>query len=178
MIGKARKILTYPNERLRQVSQPLNVDEIKTEETQQLIADMFTTMRIAEGLGLSAIQIGIPKQLIVLDFDWPYVVINPTITIRDQALYKFQEGCLSIPGVYERSENPRVIEVKCLDNNGEQITHTFYDLHAACMQHEYEHLHGMLFTDSKSSVKQMKYRRVITKTLRKYKKDPGKSMVY
>lgn len=178
MNGNPRKILVYPDQRLREVSKPVEVADLLAAETQQLIEDMFVTMHIAEGIGLSAIQIGVPKRILIVHIDEPWVLVNPKITVVDNTEYTFNEGCLSIPGVYEQSSKPKTIDVEYLDRNGNPKQDLFSNLHSACIQHEHEHLDGNLFTDSISSLKEQRYRRTIKKTLRSYKNDSHKNIVY
>ena len=141
-----KKILIEPNKILRQVSQP--VIEVN-KETQRLLDDMLETMYSANGIGLAAIQIGVPKNLIVIDLltkekkKDPMYFINPKIIKKSSKLSKYDEGCLSIPNLFAEVQRPSECEVKYLDYNGENKILKADGLLATCIQHEIDHLKGL-----------------------------------
>ena len=163
-----KNILIEPNKILRQVSQP--VIEVN-KETQRLLDDMLETMYSANGIGLAAIQIGVPKNLIVIDLltkekkKDPMYFINPKIIKKSSKLSKYEEGCLSIPNLYAEVQRPSECEVKYLDYNGENKILKADGLLATCIQHEIDHLKGILFIDYLSKLK----RNIILKKLSKQK---------
>ena len=142
-----KNILIEPNKILRQVSQP--VIEVN-KETQRLLDDMLETMYSANGIGLAAIQIGVPKNLIVIDLltkekkKDPMYFINPKIIKKSSKLSKYDEGCLSIPNLFAEVQRPSECEVKYLDYNGENKILKANGLLATCIQHEIDHLKGCL----------------------------------
>ena len=151
-----RDILILPDKRLRQVSEPVKkIDAgIRT-----LVEDMFETMYEAPGIGLAAIQVGEPKRVITMDLAKkddpkdPQVFINPEIlwTSEDKAIY--EEGCLSIPEYYSDVERPAQVKVKYLDLEGKARELEASGLLATCLQHEIDHLNGVLFIDHLSKLK-------------------------
>ncbi len=149
-------ILTEPNKFLRQISKP--VDKV-TKEVQQLMDDMLETMYSANGIGLAAIQIGIPKRIIVMDLSKdtekknPRYFINPIIKNKDPKKATYEEGCLSVPNQFAEIDRPSQCDVEYLDYNGkEQVLHAD-GLLATCIQHEIDHLDGILFIDYLSKLK-------------------------
>ena len=165
-----KNILTEPNKTLRQISLP--VDKVgKTE--QLLMNDMLETMYAANGIGLAAIQIGIPKRIIVMDIDKdpnnkkPMYFVNPVIKEKDIKKSIYEEGCLSVPDQFAEIERPSNCEVEYLDYNGEKKILKAEGLLATCIQHEMDHLEGVLFIDYLSKLK----RSIITKKLSKQKKE-------
>ncbi len=151
-------ILKEPDPILRQISKP--VDAV-TPELQKLMDDMLETMYAAPGIGLAAIQIGEPIRVIVMDISDlengeaknPLYFVNPEIIERSEAVKTYKEGCLSVPEIYDYVERPDVITVKFLDYHGqEQILHA-EDLLSVCIQHEMDHLEGVLFIDRLSKLK-------------------------
>ena len=163
-----KKILIEPNKILRQVSQPVN--EVN-KEIQKLLDDMLETMYSANGIGLAAIQIGIPKNLIVIDLltkekkKDPMYFINPKIIKKSAKLSKYEEGCLSIPNLFAEVKRPSECEVQYLDYKGEKKILKATGLLATCIQHEIDHLNGILFIDYLSKLK----RDIILKKLSKQK---------
>tara|TARA_Y100000992_G_scaffold299903_1_gene267483 strand:- start:96 stop:614 length:519 start_codon:yes stop_codon:yes gene_type:complete len=151
-----KTILTEPNKLLRQVSQPV---EKVDKEVQQLMDDMLETMYAANGIGLAAIQIGIPKRIIVMDISKdenkkePRYFINPVIKNKDTSKSTYEEGCLSVPNQFAEIDRPKKCEVDYLDYNGEKKTLYAEDLLATCIQHEMDHLEGILFIDYLSKLK-------------------------
>ena len=151
-----KTILTEPNNILRQVSKP--VDKVGKEE-QQLMDDMLETMYSANGIGLAAIQIGIPKRIIVMDLSKdeekknPRYFVNPIIKSKDLLKSTYEEGCLSVPNQFAEINRPRNCEVEYLDYNGEKKSLKAEGLLATCIQHEMDHLEGILFIDYLSKLK-------------------------
>ena len=145
-----RKILTEPNKTLRQVSLP--VDKVGKSE-QLLMDDMLETMYHAKGIGLAAIQIGVPKRIIVIDLSKeeekkdPRYFVNPVIKNKNSNLSKYLEGCLSIPDQFAEVDRPSTCEVEYLDYNGNKKLLRTDGLLATCIQHEMDHLEGILFID-------------------------------
>ncbi len=151
-----RPILILPDARLRVKSEPIaTVDDT----VRQLADDMLETMYDAPGIGLAAIQIGIPKRLLVLDISRedeprnPLVVINPEIVFASEERSVYQEGCLSIPEYYEDVERPARIGLRFLDRDGAEREIEADGLLATCLQHEIDHLNGVLFIDYLSKLK-------------------------
>ena len=151
-----RKILTEPNKTLRQVSLP--VDRVGKSE-QLLMDDMLETMYHAKGIGLAAIQIGVPKRIIVMDLSKeeekkdPRYFVNPVIKNKNSNLSKYLEGCLSIPDQFAEVDRPSTCEVEYLDYNGNKKLLRTDGLLATCIQHEMDHLEGILFIDYLSKLK-------------------------
>ena len=165
-----RTILTEPNKLLRQVSQPVkNVGK----EEQNLMDDMLETMYAANGIGLAAIQIGIPKRIIVMDISKddnkkePLYFVNPVIKNKDILKSTYEEGCLSVPNQFAEINRPKNCEVEYLDYNGEKKLLKAEGLLATCIQHEMDHLEGILFIDYLSKLKKS----MIIKKLSKNKID-------
>ena len=159
-------ILHYPDERLRKVAQPVaEVDDT----LRRLIDDMFDTMYDAPGIGLAATQVDHHIRLIVIDVsdnkDQPLVFINPEIMARD-GVEQMDEGCLSVPGIYERVERAEHIKVRALDRNGKPFELEADGLLAVCIQHEIDHLNGKLFVDYLSGLKQQRIRKKLEKQRR------------
>ena len=151
-----KKILTEPNKLLRQVSKP--VEKIGDEE-RVLMDDMLDTMYAAPGIGLAAIQIGVPKRVIVIDISKdkdkkePRYFVNPVINNQNNKKAKYEEGCLSVPDQFAEIERPSYCEVEYLDYNGKKQLLKADGLLATCIQHEMDHLEGILFIDYLSKLK-------------------------
>ena len=151
-----KAILTEPNKILRQVSMP--VERVGKEE-QNLMDDMIETMYKANGIGLAAIQIGVPKRIIVMDISKndekknPMYFVNPIIKNKNSDLSRYEEGCLSVPDQFAEIDRPRSCEVEYLDYNGEKKFLKTSGLLATCIQHEMDHLEGILFIDYLSKLK-------------------------
>jgi len=149
-------ILTEPNKLLRQKSK--NVDQVGDEE-KALMDDMLETMYDAPGIGLAAIQIGVPKRIIVMDIGRdenkkePRYFVNPIIKNKNEEKAKYEEGCLSVPDQFAEIERPNTCEVEYLDYNGEKQLLKADGLLATCIQHEMDHLEGILFIDYLSKLK-------------------------
>ncbi len=168
-----RTIITEPNKLLRQVSKPVN--KVGKDE-QELMNDMLETMYAADGIGLAAIQIGIPKRIIVMDIckeenkKEPRYFINPVIKNKDTLKVTYEEGCLSVPKHFAEVERPSKCEVEYLDYNGQKKLLKAEGLLATCIQHEMDHLEGILFIDYLSKLK----RSMIIKKLSKLKSSTAK----
>ena len=164
-----KEILTEPNKILRQVSKP--VDKV-TKDEQILMDDMLETMYHANGIGLAAIQIGVPKRIIVMDIAKkdekknPMYFVNPIIKNKNKDLSTYEEGCLSVPNQFAEVDRPATCEVEYLDYNGEKKILKAHGLLATCIQHEMDHLEGILFIDYLSKLKKS----MIIKKLSKQKK--------
>ena len=151
-----KTILTEPNPLLRQVSKP--VDQVGKQE-QQLMDDMLETMYSANGIGLAAIQIGIPKRIIVMDLSKdhnkkePRYFVNPIIKNKDNLKSTYEEGCLSVPNQFAEIDRPKKCDVEFLNYNGKKELLKAEGLLATCIQHEMDHLEGILFIDYLSKLK-------------------------
>lgn len=157
-------ILHFPDPRLRTLAKPV---EQVDDRVRQLIDDMFETMYEAPGVGLAATQVNVHEQIIVIDVseerDQPLVFINPKIEVLDETLFDYEEGCLSVPGFYEKITRPRHVRVTALDRNGESFTIEPEGLLAVCIQHECDHLNGKLFVDYLSNLKRQRIRAKLEK---------------
>jgi len=151
-----KTILTEPNKLLRQISKP--VDHVGVEE-KKIMDDMLDTMYAANGIGLAAIQIGIPKRIIVMDISKdekkkePRYFVNPVIKNKDTINATYEEGCLSVPNQFAEIDRPKECEVEYLDYDGKKKTLKAQGLLATCIQHEMDHLEGILFIDYLSKLK-------------------------
>ena len=166
-----KTILTEPNKILRQISNP--VDHVGEEE-QKLMDDMLETMYAAPGIGLAAIQIGIPKRIIIMDISRekenknPLNFINPEIVWKADEDIIYEEGCLSVPNQFAEINRPKECHVKYLDYFGQPQLLKAEGLLATCIQHEIDHLEGILFIDYLSKLKK-------TMIIKKLSKQKGKS---
>ena len=171
-----REILTEPNEILRKKS--LLVDQVDG-DIQKLMDDMLETMYLAPGIGLAAIQVGVPKRVIVLDIARkdepknPMYFINPEIVWKENEVSTYEEGCLSVPNQFAEINRPKGCQVKYLDYFGEPKLLKAEGLLATCIQHEIDHLEGILFIDYLSKLKKS----MIIKKLSKQKKDIDRIVV-
>jgi peptide deformylase len=151
-----REILVVPNPVLKQVSEA--VTEV-TDETRALMDDMLETMYAAPGIGLAAIQIGVPKRIIVMDLarpeeePQPRYFVNPEILWASDDTAPYEEGCLSVPEYYDEVERPARVKLRYLNYQGELIEEDADGLYAVCIQHEMDHLNGVLFIDHLSRLK-------------------------
>jgi peptide deformylase len=151
-----RTILTVPDPLLKRVSEPVAAVD---DELRALMDDMLETMYAAPGIGLAAIQIGVPKRIVVMDLaregepKAPRYFVNPEITWSSEELFSYEEGCLSVPEVYDAVERPARVRLTYLDYNGEKIEEEAEGLFAVCIQHEMDHLDGVLFIDHLSRLK-------------------------
>lgn len=158
------EILEYPDPRLRTVAEPVGVVD---EPIRQLAADLLETMYAAPGIGLAATQVNVHKRVLVVDIsedqNEPVVLINPEIKLAD-GIETHEEGCLSVPGVYEEVKRAERIEIQALNLEG-QVFHMEADgLLAVCIQHEMDHLEGKLFVDYLSELKRQRIRKKLTKS--------------
>ena len=171
-------IIETPDPLLRRISAPV---EDVNEEVRKLIRDMFDTMYAAPGIGLAAIQIGVPIRLLVIDLQesaeeggepmrQPRVFINPEILEASETLQVYSEGCLSVPDQYAEVERPDHIRARWLDENGVQHEQELDGLIGICLQHEMDHLEGILFIDHLSRLK----RDMVLKKLAKARKEQNK----
>src|SRR5687767_3512103 len=164
-------ILEYPDPRLRIRAEPVTKfdSELKT-----LVADLFETMYAAPGIGLAATQVNVHKRLLVIDISEKrnerLALINPEI-VNHSGMEETEEGCLSVPGIYEKVKRAERIRVRALDRDGKQIEFDADGLLAVCIQHEMDHLEGKLFVDYLSELKRTRIR----KKLEKERKDRGPS---
>jgi peptide deformylase len=151
-----RDIIILPDKRLRLMSLPAKAIDA---ELRRLVDDMFETMYEAPGIGLAAIQIGVPKRVVVMDLakkedpKEPLVFVNPQVLWRSEEKATYEEGCLSIPEFYEEVERPAKVRVKFLDIDGAEQELEASGLMATCLQHEIDHLDGVLFIDHISKLK-------------------------
>jgi len=172
-----REILTEPNKILREKS--LKVERAD-EDLQKLIDDMLETMYAAPGIGLAAIQVGVPKRVIVLDIGWrdkpeiindekqkerknPMCFVNPEIITKSKNSSKYEEGCLSVPGQFAEIERPDKCHIKYLDYYGQSKELVAEGMLATCIQHEMDHLEGILFIDYLSKLKKTMIIKKLTK---------------
>jgi len=151
-----REIIKLPDKRLRLVSEPVKRIDASL---RKLVEDMFETLYAAPGIGLAGIQVGVAKRVIIMDLSKkddtrkPEVFINPEITWASEEKSSYEEGCLSIPEYYEEVERPAVVKVKYLDLEGKSREVEAGGLLATCLQHEIDHLNGILFIDHISKLK-------------------------
>lgn len=160
-------ILVWPDPFLNKLSMPIN-KEFGTPALQNMIVDMFHTMRVNNGVGLAAPQIGISKRVIVMEVvpnELTYF-INPIIVESSADIYKWEEGCLSVPGYFETRERPNNIKVWSNHINGTLLTVRLQGLYAFALQHELDHLAGKVFVDDLSIFKKDRVKNKIKKTLR------------
>lgn len=165
-------IIIVPDPVLKQVAKP--VDHI-TAEIKQQAADMLETMYDAPGIGLAANQVGRLNRLFVMDTTYrkeaatrnPLVMINPEIVWKSEEISVMEEGCLSIPHQFAEVERPRSVRVQYIDLNGQKVEYLGEDLESHCIQHELDHLNGVLFIDYLSRIK----RTMILRKVEKLKKD-------
>jgi len=165
-----RDIIKIPDKRLRLVSEPVKrVDA----GVRKLVDDMFETMYKAPGIGLAAIQVGVAKRVVTMDLSkkeeepQPQVFINPEITWKSEEKATREEGCLSIPEYYEEVERPARVKVKYLDREGESREIEANGLLATCLQHEIDHINGVLFIDHISKLKRDRVIKKFTKAAKK-----------
>ena len=170
-----KTIITEPNEILRQISKP--VSSVGNQE-RKLMDDMLETMYAANGIGLAAIQIGVPKRIIVMDIfkdgkKNPMYFVNPKIKNKHKEKSTYEEGCLSVPNYFAEVDRPKYCEVEYLDYQGENKILKAEGLLATCIQHEMDHLEGVLFIDYLSKLKKT----MIVKKLSKRKSNTDRIIV-
>jgi len=174
-----REILIYPDDRLREVAKP--VEFPLTDEVKQIIQDMADTMYDAPGVGLAATQIGVGLRIAVTDTDWRSdevrhenggepvagrnlkVWINPEFTWRESGMASGEEGCLSVPEIYEYVDRPVAVRLRWNDMDGEIHEEDFEGFQSVALQHEFDHLDGVLFIDKLSRLKQSMIKKKLTK---------------
>ena len=162
-------ILTTPDPRLKMVSEPV---EAVTDETRKLMDDMLETMYDAPGIGLAAIQVGVAKNIIVMDISEsgappaPRYFVNPEILESAQEQKPYEEGCLSVPEYFNVIDRPEKVKITYLDYNGERVTEWAEGLYAVCIQHEMDHLKGILFIDYLSRMKRDQALRKVRKVVK------------
>jgi peptide deformylase len=165
-----RDILILPDKRLRLVSAPIKAIDA---DVRALVDDMFETMYEAPGIGLAAIQVGVPKRVITMDLAKkeepraPRVFINPQLTWQSDEKAIYEEGCLSIPEFYEEVERPAKVRVRYLDLDGAEQEVAADELLATCLQHEIDHLNGILFIDHISKLKRDRVLKKFTKAAKR-----------
>lgn len=161
------EILEFPDPRLRTVAKPV---ETVDDALRKLIDDMIETMYEASGIGLAATQVDVHQRLLVIDVseerDHPQVFINPRITPLTDNLAPYEEGCLSVPGFYEKVERPARVRIQALDRDGEPLDIEAEGMLATCIQHEIDHLDGKLFVDYISRLKRDRIKKKLQKVQR------------
>lgn len=165
-------ILQYPDKRLHIVAKPVAVVD---DRIRQLVKDMAETMYDAPGVGLAATQVDVHERVVVIDVSEDandlYVLINPEITWKSDELQVYEEGCLSVPGIYDEVERSARIHVKALNENGEPYEFDAEGLLAVCVQHELDHLMGKVFVEYLSTLKQTRIRTRLRKQQKEAKKE-------
>ncbi|SUA63252.1 peptide deformylase [Oligella urethralis] len=165
-------ILKYPDPRLHKIAKP--VQEVD-DRVRQIVKDMTETMYDAQGIGLAATQVDIHERIVVIDISEErndlLVLINPQITARSDDKTVFEEGCLSVPGIYDKVERTSEITVEALNEQGEKFSLEADGLLAICIQHELDHLVGKVFVEHLSSLKQNRIRTKIKKAEREAKRE-------
>ena len=160
-------ILRYPDARLHKVAIPITVFD---DSLKRLVAEMAETMYAAPGIGLAATQVDVHKQVIVVDVserrDTLVVLVNPEI-LEATGVSDIEEGCLSVPGIYELVDRAERVKVRAFDQNGNSFTLEAQGLLAVCIQHEMDHLKGKVFVEHLSQLKQQRIRAKLAKQLRK-----------
>jgi peptide deformylase len=171
-----RDIIVLPDKRLRLKSKPVGgIDG----NTRKLVEDMFETMYKAPGIGLAAIQVGVPLRLVVMDLSKkegeqePKVFINPELLSASEEKSIYEEGCLSIPDVHEDVERPARVKVKYLDLDGNAHEDDAEGLFATCIQHEVDHLNGVLFIDHISKLKRDRIIKKFVKAAKRAEEEEG-----
>lgn len=165
-------ILSFPDPRLRTIAKPIAQ---VTDEIRHLAADMFETMYQAAGIGLAATQVDHHIQLIVMDLseekNQPMVFINPQITPLTEDTLSYEEGCLSVPQIYDKVERPSRVKINAIDLEGKAFEIETDGLLAVCIQHEMDHLNGKLFVDYLSPLKRQRAREKLAKAERQRQKE-------
>jgi peptide deformylase len=171
-----RDIIILPDKRLRSVSKP--VDKIG-DDVRTLVADMFETMYEAPGIGLAAIQVGVPLRVVTMDLSKreehaePKVFINPEIVSSSEEKSVYEEGCLSIPDIHEDVERPARVRIRYVDVEGKLQEAEAEGLFATCIQHEIDHLNGVLFIDHISKLKRDRIVKKFTKSAKRAVAEEG-----
>lgn len=162
------EIKKYGEAVLKEIAKEVELSEFN-DEFKKFLDDMVETMYVSEGVGLAAPQIGVSKRIFVCDNGEGLVrkVINPIITPLTEEIQEYEEGCLSVPGIYKKVERPKKIHIKYLNENGEEVEEIAEQFLAVVMQHEYDHLNGVLFVEKVSPMA----KRMIAKKLQMLKKE-------
>ena len=159
-----RKILIYPDRRLRQISEAVTKFD---EDLEALVRDMADTMYDAPGIGLAAVQIDVAKRVVIMDLsearDQLQVFINPEITDLDQGVVEIEEGCLSVPGIYATVERAGSVKINAVDIKGIPFEIEADEMLSICIQHEVDHLNGKVFVDYLSRLKQVRVKKKLKK---------------
>ena len=165
-------ILSFPDPRLRTIAKPV---ETVTNEIRQLASDMFETMYAAPGIGLAATQVDHHIQLIVMDLsedkNQPMVFINPKVTPLTAETQPYEEGCLSVPQIYDKVDRPSRVKIEAIGLDGNSFEIEADGLLAVCIQHEMDHLDGKLFVDYLSPLKRQRAREKVEKLVRQRQKE-------
>ena len=168
-----REIITVPDPRLKQVSKP--VEGGVTDALRALMDDMLETMYAAPGIGLAAIQIGVPVRVIVMDLSEdktePRYFVNPEILDPSETTAPYEEGCLSVPDIFDEVERPDRCRIRYLNYDGELVEEDAEGLFAVCIQHEMDHLEGVLFIDHLSRLKRERAIEKVRKARRQKARD-------
>ncbi|MFK7829821.1 MAG: peptide deformylase [Congregibacter sp.] len=161
------EILEFPDPRLREIAQAVSTVD---DALRVLIDNMLETMYAASGIGLAATQVNVQKRVLVMDVseerDQPQIFINPIITVIDDTLGSYDEGCLSVPGFFEEVNRPRLVRVDATDRDGAAFSEELEGLASICLQHEIDHLDGKLFVDYISPLKRQRIRHKLEKAHR------------
>jgi len=173
-----RSILTAPNPILKRKSEPV-VGPV-TDEHRALMDDMLETMYAAPGIGLAAVQVGVPLRIIVMDLardeepKAPRYFVNPEIVWASEDTKPYEEGCLSVPEIFDEVERPARVKLRYLNYEGDQIEEDAEGLFAVCIQHEMDHLEGVLFIDHLSRLKRESALRKLKKAKLEGETEPGR----
>ena len=171
------EILEFPDTRLRNKAAPV---ETVDDALRQTIDDMFETMYAAPGIGLAATQVNIPQRVVVIDIsedrNQPLALVNPEILAKDGE-EEMDEGCLSVPGIYERVRRAERVRVRALDREGQAFELDADGLLAVCIQHEIDHLDGRLFVDYLSEMKRQRIRKKLEKERRHGRPENGRKAI-
>lgn len=159
-------LVVWPDERLHQKCEDVSTFD---DWVKQFAANLLATMQVEDGVGLSAPQVGVNVNIIAvwIEENNPLVLINPTVIKQSKEMFKWDEGCLSVPGYFEVRQRPKSITVSYKDINGDPHTSDFSDLYAFTLQHEIDHLHGRLFIDGLSNLKKDRIRSKMKKYLKR-----------
>lgn len=165
-------ILHYPDPRLHTIARPVQVVDARI---RQLVDDMTQTMYAAEGIGLAATQVDVHERVIVIDVsknrDQPQVLINPEILWRSDELVVVEEGCLSVPAIYDDVQRHARVRVRALDREGQSYEFEADELFAVCVQHEMDHLRGKVFVEYLSALKRNRIRTKLLKRQREERRE-------
>jgi len=167
-------ILRYPDPRLRKVAKPVTAFDARLKT---LVKDMAETMYDAPGIGLAAPQVDVHEQIVIIDISERHndlrVFINPEILWADSEKVVFEEGCLSVPGIYDEVERPAKVKVRALDVNGKSFELDAEGILAVCIQHEIDHLKGLIFVEYLSPLKRNRIKTKMVKEEREMKREAG-----